>query len=568
MEDKTKIGKSKIQGKGLMAAMDVRAGRSLGESHINNWPNKAIGENYNHSETPNARNVDRGNKKYLVPLSDIKKGEEITVDYRTMPEMEQPGNFIFDKNGQWNHPGKKTAVPTQTGKITMKGVNQPVHGVDNLGNEQMMQPNGEYQFPGNIVYETPMQDGGGTPNQQAYDDSLSLFNWSKQNEAKFHMLTERNQRGDNELWNQHLTDADPMIDGPWDRLVNLNQSNPQPVSREYGTLTQQDGQEYNPSVKVYKEPVGGPGIKVKPKGTTDPNLSVDVRLRNMNMDPSYANRTRIASEAGIENYKGTADQNKLLNQYVQDSYSEDGKLKNQPISTEATPTTPVSDPNLIQSIFSPEYAEYKKLANRNKAIQEYDKWHQELQKAAPKTGREFDELAAKSDSLNFAKSYLPKLSKPTEAAYTFPSGNVITQKWDKTPVDNPYSVQFNPTPWGEDQAQGDAFRQWVNETYPQKAKEYKFDPTGAPDNDYARSAYYELGQDYENSKKETDTNDIPISLDMKKPEIVKPKAQPGTIKPGGYKMVWKQQPQTGTWYQDEVPLTPEEMETRRIGFSF
>jgi len=191
MKDKTKIGKSKIQGKGLLAAMDLRGGRNIGVSHTDNWPNKAIGENYNHSKTPNARSVDLGNKKYLIPNSDIKKGEEITVDYRTMPGMEQPGEWVLDPKGQWNHPGKKTAVPTPTGKITMKGVNQKVHGKDNLGNEQMMEPGKEYQFPGKMVYETPMQDGGAPFNQQAYDDSLAIYNTGVETENLLNMLADK-----------------------------------------------------------------------------------------------------------------------------------------------------------------------------------------------------------------------------------------------------------------------------------------------------------------------------------------------------------------------------------------
>ena len=70
-------------------------------------------------------------------------------------------DVIVDPRGQWAHPGQVTKVPS--GNITMRGVNYPVFGVDEYGNEQMMMPGGEYQFPGNMVTEYPMMQMGGIP---------------------------------------------------------------------------------------------------------------------------------------------------------------------------------------------------------------------------------------------------------------------------------------------------------------------------------------------------------------------------------------------------------------------
>jgi len=42
----------------------------------------------------------------------------------------------------------------QSGNITMKGVDFPVKGVDNLGNTKIMKPGKDYKFPGTIVKET------------------------------------------------------------------------------------------------------------------------------------------------------------------------------------------------------------------------------------------------------------------------------------------------------------------------------------------------------------------------------------------------------------------------------
>ena len=49
----------------------------------------------------------------------------------------------------------------ESGSITMKDVDFPVLGTDNLGNSQMMLPENNYQFPGDSVFEIPMAQAGG-----------------------------------------------------------------------------------------------------------------------------------------------------------------------------------------------------------------------------------------------------------------------------------------------------------------------------------------------------------------------------------------------------------------------
>ena len=44
-----------------------------------------------------------------------------------------------------------------SGDITMEDVDFPVHGIDNLGNEKIMEPGKNYSFPGDIVLETPLK---------------------------------------------------------------------------------------------------------------------------------------------------------------------------------------------------------------------------------------------------------------------------------------------------------------------------------------------------------------------------------------------------------------------------
>jgi len=48
-----------------------------------------------------------------------------------------------------------------SGRITMEDVEFPVMGIDNLGNSEIMMPDGEYDFPGDMVFEIPMAKSGG-----------------------------------------------------------------------------------------------------------------------------------------------------------------------------------------------------------------------------------------------------------------------------------------------------------------------------------------------------------------------------------------------------------------------
>lgn len=100
MAEKTYIGKSKIQGKGLMAGIDLsREDGFIGVTHENNWPTSDLGQNYNHSDNPNARVSKIGNRHYIVPIDKIAANEEITVDYRKQKELEQPESFAFQNGG-------------------------------------------------------------------------------------------------------------------------------------------------------------------------------------------------------------------------------------------------------------------------------------------------------------------------------------------------------------------------------------------------------------------------------------------------------------------------------------
>ena len=86
--------KSKIHGNGIFTNKNYNAGDVIGVSHTNNkgyWNMHNVG-NYNHSNNPNCKVQTNGNNNYLVAGRKLGKGEEITVDYKKQPYLEQPKN--------------------------------------------------------------------------------------------------------------------------------------------------------------------------------------------------------------------------------------------------------------------------------------------------------------------------------------------------------------------------------------------------------------------------------------------------------------------------------------------
>ena len=85
-------------------------------------------------------------KSYLKDLANKKKfrsGGLSTKGYkRNSPDVNNPYNVI------------------PSNQITMKGVDFPVMGIDNMGNQQIMYPEKDYTFPGNYVTEFPLKNMG------------------------------------------------------------------------------------------------------------------------------------------------------------------------------------------------------------------------------------------------------------------------------------------------------------------------------------------------------------------------------------------------------------------------
>jgi hypothetical protein len=90
------LADSGIHGTGVFATDDIPVGTNLGISHIaagDGFIPTNLGAFHNHSVEPNAGNVLRRGVRRLFALSDIRTGDEITVDYRQQPDLQQPENF-------------------------------------------------------------------------------------------------------------------------------------------------------------------------------------------------------------------------------------------------------------------------------------------------------------------------------------------------------------------------------------------------------------------------------------------------------------------------------------------
>ena len=101
---------SAVHGKGIFALIDIPAGTELFQTHVMDslvgkrlnpamesnknimrmWINIKPNHMYNHSIKANCLSTTKGNVKYLVALGDLKKGDELLVDYTKDKDLEQP----------------------------------------------------------------------------------------------------------------------------------------------------------------------------------------------------------------------------------------------------------------------------------------------------------------------------------------------------------------------------------------------------------------------------------------------------------------------------------------------
>jgi len=164
MQKVYKIGDSKIHGKGLIAIKDLAAGDLVGLSHINNEATPDVGAFHNHSNNANTVNVEVGNERYLIVETPIKKGEEITVNYRLQPDLEQPEDFL-DKaldGGDINYPISGEVNYVDGDNMTLQPTRSKTYANDILG---------QLTYEQQMGTELPMAQEGGNPSLYSFPTS-------------------------------------------------------------------------------------------------------------------------------------------------------------------------------------------------------------------------------------------------------------------------------------------------------------------------------------------------------------------------------------------------------------
>ena len=111
---------------------------------------------FNDNDYDNSFPKDRISQPYIVsvPSSGVIGGLPIGGSASIGFEGEIYSNDGYKRNCKdVNRP--YNVIPS--GNITMKDVDFPVYGVDNLGNSKMMYPENDYRFKGTEVYEIPIK---------------------------------------------------------------------------------------------------------------------------------------------------------------------------------------------------------------------------------------------------------------------------------------------------------------------------------------------------------------------------------------------------------------------------
>jgi hypothetical protein len=150
-----KVRDSKIEGKGLFADKEFNEGDIIGIAHINDVATSMIGRFHNHSDNPNAHSISIGNKRYLAALRPLMKGEEITVDYRRQPELEQPEEFRKGGLVKMPKPSKKGLASKKYTK-SLLGTNRlftknPLYEKPKSKKNRVYDPNAKYYQDGGFV---------------------------------------------------------------------------------------------------------------------------------------------------------------------------------------------------------------------------------------------------------------------------------------------------------------------------------------------------------------------------------------------------------------------------------
>lgn len=196
----------------------------------------------NKFEHKESRGLPGGPNEYITHVSDLFSTEGYK---RNSPDVNKSFNII------------------PSGNITMEDVDFPVKGTDNLGNEQIMMPGMNYQFPGDSVLEVPMaQTGFEVPNSKLrYAQNGGEKDKSK--ELNYNNISDyivETRGGTGESWGNLADTIAYHESSPWSRM--------DPKAKQYQGgpgrgLFQFEGESFDTALKRYKNIASAKGFTLK-----------------------------------------------------------------------------------------------------------------------------------------------------------------------------------------------------------------------------------------------------------------------------------------------------------------
>jgi N12 class adenine-specific DNA methylase len=114
-EQGVRVGKSGIEGKGILAQGGATAGQPLATAFTGDGKRTPTGRYLNHSASPNSALFQNPDGRIVViPKRDLQAGEEVTVDYRQASQVHQARSKAMQAGAAPATKGKKPAAPAQT----------------------------------------------------------------------------------------------------------------------------------------------------------------------------------------------------------------------------------------------------------------------------------------------------------------------------------------------------------------------------------------------------------------------------------------------------------------------
>ena len=107
------------------------------------------------------------------------------LDFKPKNISQDGSEIPVDPMGYWNPDNVGNPVIIPSNEITMEGVDQPLIGISDTGDTQMMYPGEDYTFDGESVTEYPVAKGGISVNNadaqpiKKLDQSLNFTNYNK-----------------------------------------------------------------------------------------------------------------------------------------------------------------------------------------------------------------------------------------------------------------------------------------------------------------------------------------------------------------------------------------------------